>query len=171
MNATHDPGGIAAELDPLPRASCHALLCGTLAAGATPAEAAQSAAALFPRLDEHQLQSWARYEKARLEDSNLSFRLAVAGDDAALQERVGTLAAWAREFLSALGQAGERLNALGDEARETLMELDAIGRGAATGEDDGESEELMYAELVEHVRLSALFLYRALNPPQPSVAQ
>lgn len=171
MNATHDPGDISADLDPLPRASCHALLCGALAAGATPAEAAQSTFVLLPRLDVSQLQTWARNEKARLEDSDLSFRLAVPGDDAGLEERVGTLAAWAREFLSALGQAGERLNALGGEARETLKELDAIGKGAATGEDDSESEELMYAELVEHVRLSALFLYRALNPPQPSVAQ
>lgn len=171
MNTTHDPDGIPAELDPLPRASCHALLCGALAAGATPAEAAQSAAALMPNLDADRLQAWARNEKAALEDSELSFRLAVPGDDAGLQDRVGALAAWAREFLSALGQAGERLATLGDEARETLRELDAIGQGAATGEDDDESEELMYAELAEHVRLSALFLYRALNPPQPSVAQ
>jgi uncharacterized protein YgfB (UPF0149 family) len=29
----------------------------------------------------------------------------------------------------------------------------------------------MYAELVEHVRLSVLFLYETLNPPGPSVAQ
>jgi len=168
MNTDFDPDGVSSALDPLRRASCHALLCGALSAGAAPAQAAQLAAALEPGLDAHHLQTWARSVKARLEATDFSFRLGVPGDDAALDARVAALAAWAREFLSALGQAGERLNALEPEARATLNELDAIGQGATVGENDTESEELMYAELVEHVRLSVLFLYEVLNP---SVAQ
>ena len=171
MDIDFDPEGISGALDPMRRASCHALLCGALSAGASTVQAAQSAAVLEPGLDTHHLQTWARSVKARLEATDFSFRLGVPGDDTALDTRVAALAAWAREFLSALGQAGERLNALEPETREALNELDAIGQGAAVGESDEESEELMYAELVEHVRLSVLFLYETLNPPGPSVAQ
>ena len=85
--------------------------------------------------------------------------------------RVNALAAWAHEFLSALGQAGERLGSLDAEARDTLRELEVIGQGAMVGESDQEAEELMYTELVEHGRLSVLFLYETLNRPTPSVAQ
>lgn len=171
MNTDFDPEGVSSGLDPLRRASCHALLCGALSAGASPGQAAQSAAAFEPGLDSFHLKPWARSVKSRLEATDFSFRLGVPGDDTALDTRVAALAAWAREFLSALGRAGERLNTLESEARETLNELDAIGQGATVGEADDESEERMYAELVEHVRLSVLFLYEVLNPPKSSVAQ
>lgn len=165
MDSTFDPDGFSQDLDPRARARSHASLCGTLAAGAGPGEAAQATAALEPRLDTDHLGIWAERVKKQLEASDYSFRLGVPDDEAALETRVAALAVWAREFLAALGRAGERLNALDPEAHETLRELDAIGQGAAVGEDDSETEELMYAELAEHVRLSALLLYQALNPP------
>lgn len=171
MDSSFDPDEISGALDPSARARCHASLCGSLAAGAEPREAAQATSALEPRVDIEHLRGWAQGVKSQLEATDFSFRLAVPSDEEALETRVQALAVWAREFLSALGRAGKRLNALEPEARETLGELDAIGHGAAVGEDDSESEELMYAELVEHVRLSTLFLYETLNPPTPSVAQ
>ncbi|MGA7966551.1 MAG: UPF0149 family protein [Gammaproteobacteria bacterium] len=171
MNVSFDPDDISAELEPLQRVRCHAALCGALVAGGGPHDSAKFASTLDKNLDAMSFQTWAQRVQAQLQATDFSFRLCMPDDGAALAARVGALAAWAREFLSALGQAGERLNSLDAEAQETLQELDAIGQGAAVGESDEESEELMYAELVEHVRLSVLFLYGTLNPPEPSMAQ
>ena len=117
------------------------------------------------------LEQWAASIRSELQATDLSFRLYLPGDDEALSRRMEALSSWSREFLSALGDAGERLGELGEDARDTLRELAAIGEGASLGEDDDETEELMFAELSEHVRLSALFLYQALNPPAAPVAQ
>ncbi|MGH8127955.1 MAG: UPF0149 family protein [Gammaproteobacteria bacterium] len=171
MNISSDPDGVSAALESPQRTRCHAALCGALVAGENSRDAAQLAVTLGQSQDAESFETWARLVQTQLRATDFSFRLYALDDDAALAARVETLAAWIREFLSALGQAGERLKTLGAEAQETLQELDAIGQGAAVGESDVESEELMYAELAEHVRLSVLFLYEALNPPEPSVAQ
>lgn len=167
MNVASGPDGIPAALEPLQRARCHAALSGALVAGCSPRHAAQLAATFDEHMEAEAFQKWAKRVLMQLRATDFSFRLDAPGDDSALAVRVEALAAWAREFLSALGQAGERLNTLGAEAQETLQELGAIGQGAAVGESDAESEELMYAELLEHVRLSVLFLYESLNPPSP----
>ena len=171
MNSPFDPEVFSAALEPYRRAVCHALLCGSLVAGGSTRDAAQYVSALEPELDTHTLQAWAQAVHAQLEAPDFSFRLGVPDDDAALAVRVDALAAWAHEFLSALGQAGARLNSLDEEARDTLRELEAIGQGATIGEGNEEAEEQMYAELVEHGRLSVLLLYETLNHPAPSVAQ
>jgi uncharacterized protein YgfB (UPF0149 family) len=171
MNSAFDPEGLSLALEPCRRAGCHALLCGSLVAGGSTCDAAQYVSALEPELGTHTLQAWAQTVHAQLEAPDFSFRLGVPDDDAALAVRVDALTAWAHEFLSALGQAGKRLSTLDAEARDTLRELEAIGQGATVGESDTEAEELMYAELVEHGRLSVLLLYEMLNHPAPSVAQ
>ncbi len=171
MNASFDPKDLSAALEPCRRAGCHALLCGSLVAGDSPRDAAHYVSELESALSAHPLQAWAQTVHAQLEAPDFSFRLGVPDDDAALAVRVDALAAWAHEFLSALGQAGARLNSLDAEARDTLRELEAIGQGATVGEGDEEAEERMYAELVEHGRLSVLLLYETLNHPAPSVAQ
>ncbi len=171
MNAPFDPEGFSAALEPCRRAGCHASLCGSLVAGGSARDAAHHVSELEPVLSTHTLQAWARVIHAQLEAPDFSFPLGVPDDDAVLAVRVDALAAWAHEFLSALGQAGARLNSLDAEARDTLRELEAIGQGAVIGEGDEEAEERMYAELVEHGRLSVLLLYETLNQPVPSVAQ
>lgn len=172
MNVSSDLDDIIAALEPLQRVRFHAALCGALVAGGSPLDAAQLASTLEMKPDAISFfQAWAQRVQAQLQATDFSFRLCMPDDDTELTARVEALAAWAREFLSALGQAGERLNSLDAEAQETLQELDAIGQGVAVGDSNKESEELMYAELVEHVRLSVLFLYETLNPPKSSVAQ
>lgn len=171
MNISSAADSVSTTLEPPQRTRCHAALCGALVAGESPRDAAHFVATLGQNLGAKSFHSWAQSVQTQLRATDFSFRLYVADDDTALAMRVDILAAWVREFISALGQAGERLNTLEAEARETLQELDAIAQGAAVGESDRESEELMYAELAEHVRLGVLFLYETLNPPSPSVAQ
>jgi uncharacterized protein len=165
------PGDLPDAMDALQRARCHGALTGFVCTGQDPRHAAERALSQAPGLDLHVLEPWAEAIRSGLRASDLSFRLCLPDDEQPLPRRMEALAAWCREFLSALGEGGERLEKLGDDARDTLRELEIIGQGANVGEDDEEAEELMLAELGEHVRLSALFLYQALNPPAAPVAQ
>ena len=158
-------------MDAIERTRCHGMLTGFVCVEPNAAKAAGRTATLAPGADSYVLEQWAKSIRGELQATELSFRLYLPGDDEALSRRMEALSAWSREFLSALGEAGERLGKLGDDARDTLRELAVIGEGASIGEDDEEDEELMFAELSEHVRLSALFLYQALNPPAAPVAQ
>ena len=165
------PDDLPEALDAVQRARCHGALTGFVCVGPGPQRAAEKTLSLAPALDAHVLERWAEAIRSGLRTSDLSFRLCLPDDEQPLSGRMEALAAWCREFLSALGEAGERLSKLGDDASDTLRELEIIGQGANIGEEDEEEEEWMLAELGEHGRLSALFLYQALNPPAAPVAQ
>ncbi len=167
-----DTSRLPDTMDGIERARCHGVLTGFLCVEPDHLQqTASRAASAVPGTDTYVLEQWAKSIRDELQATDLSFRLHLPGDDDPLPRRMEALAAWAREFLSAFGEAGEKLGKLGDDAQDTLRELMAIGEGASVGEDDEETEELMFAELSEHVRLSALFLYQALNPPAAHVAQ
>ena len=168
---TFDTSRLPDTMDELERTRCHGMLTGFVCVEPGLQEAATRATQLIAGTDPYVLEQWAKSIRGELQATDLAFRLYLPGEDEPLPRRMEALAAWARESLSALGEAGEKLGKLGDDARDTLRELAAIGEGASTGEDDEETEELMFAELSEHVRLSALFLYQALNPPAAHVAQ
>ncbi|HYW76637.1 MAG TPA: UPF0149 family protein [Gammaproteobacteria bacterium] len=159
------------DMNAAERARCHGVLTGFVCVVPDMEQAAHRTETLVPGTDPHVLMEWAKSIRGELQASDFSFRLYLPGDDEPLPRRMEALSSWSREFISALGEAGERLGKLGDDARDTLRELAVIGEGANVGEDDEEAEELMFAELSEHVRLSALFLYQALNPPAAPVAQ
>ncbi len=168
---TFDTGRLPDTMDDVGRARCHGVLTGFVCVEPDMQQAATRTTPLVPGTDPYVLEQWAKSIRDELQATDLAFRLYLPGDDVQLPRRMEALAAWAREFLSALGEAGAKLGKLGDDAQDTLRELAAIGEGASVGEDDEETEELMFAELSEHVRLSALFLYQALNPPAAHVAQ
>lgn len=171
MDTPFDPDTLSNTLEPVQGARCHGALTGALCVEDNPRRAATAVAPVARGLDPDTLERWAVDIQAKLRTSDFSFRLRLPSDESPLAARIKALSGWCREFLSTLGEAGERLNKLGDDARDTLRELEIIGQGAEVGEDDDEAEETMYAELSEHVRLSALFLYQALNPPSSHVAQ
>lgn len=171
MDDSFDPGALSDALDPVQGARCHGALTGTLCVEDAPRRAPARVSPVAPGIDPHILERWAAAIQAGLRASDFSFRLYLPSDESPLSTRIEALSGWCREFLSTLGEAGDRLSNLGDDTRDTLRELEIIGQGAEAGHDDAEDEETMYAELIEHVRLGALFLYRALNPPGSHVAQ
>ncbi len=171
MDTSFDPDALSNMLEPMQGARCHGALTGALCVDDDPRRTAAVVSPIVPGIDSETLERWAVGIQAGLRSSDFSFRLYLPSDESTLATRIGTLSNWCREFLSALGGAGERLNKLGEDIRDTLHELEIIAQGAEVGEDDEEAEETMYAELSEHVRLSALFLYQALNPPGSHVAQ
>lgn len=117
-------------------AEARGIVAGALAAGETPEAAFRlgetSVANERPVLDDEVAKPAALL--AALEDEAVPLGL-----------RVDRTGAWTRGFLSGLGQAGERLLALGAEGEDILRNLESISHGAeiagepqapAAGEDD-----------------------------------
>jgi len=82
-------------------------------------------------------------------------------DSVPLGLRVDRMAAWTRGFLSGLGQAGERLLALGDEAEAILRNLESISHGAEIAGDAqapaGGEEARVLQELIDYLLFAVEF--------------
>ena len=171
MQKMFDMDALTDVLDADGCARGHAALTGILCAGAETGRAAQYAMQFTPGVKPLLLERWGEAIRAQLESSDLDFRLYLPDDNMPLDVRMNALSAWAREFLSALGEAGARLGRLGEDGRDTLRELEIIGQGARLGGDSPEAEEEIVVHLAEHLRLSVLLLHRLLNSPPSPVAQ
>jgi len=108
---------------------------------------------------------------AQLDDDEFGFALWLPGDDDPLEDRTVALARWCAGFLAGLGSGGQ-IEALSDEAREAIGDLQEIARAelsAAAGErdesDDREEDEQAFAEIVEYVRVVALTMREEFRGP------
>jgi uncharacterized protein YgfB (UPF0149 family) len=102
---------------------------------------------------------------AALTDSQMGFQLLLPEDDDALTQRTEALGEWCRGFLYGLGSGHVRdLQALGDEADEILKDITAITQVGVDPQDEDESNEEAYAELVEFVRVGVQLLFERLEP-------
>jgi len=106
-------------------------------------------------------------------DPDLGFTPLLPDDDeAALDTRVKALAGWCGGFLygmaSEQGNGGELdLANLSPELREVVNDLSQLARVGLTAEDnDAESAEGDYAELVEYVRVGVQMIFMELRPPR-----
>jgi uncharacterized protein YgfB (UPF0149 family) len=106
---------------------------------------------------------------AQFEDDEFGFALWLPDDDEPLEERTVALARWCSGFVAGLGSGGQ-LDALSEEAREAIGDLQEIARAewSASGGDGPQSEEdeSAYAEIVEYVRVVALVLREDFRGPQ-----
>ena len=106
---------------------------------------------------------------AQYDDEEFGFALWLPDDDEPLEERTIALARWCSGFLAGLGSGGQ-LDALSEEAREAIGDLQDIARAelSAPGGAGSESEEdeSAYAEIVEYVRVVALVLREDFRGPQ-----
>jgi uncharacterized protein YgfB (UPF0149 family) len=106
---------------------------------------------------------------AQFDDDEFGFSLWLPDDDESLEERTVALARWCSGFLAGLGIGGQ-LEALSQEAREAIADLQEIARAelSAPAGDGPESEddEAAYAEIVEYVRVVALVLREDFRGPQ-----
>ncbi|HET6591614.1 MAG TPA: UPF0149 family protein, partial [Xanthomonadales bacterium] len=105
---------------------------------------------------------------AQFEDEELGFALWLPDDDDPLEERTVALARWCSGFLAGLGSGGQ-LEALSEEAREAIGDLQEIARAElsspATDDARSEDDEAAYAEIVEYVRIVALVLREDFRGP------
>jgi len=104
----------------------------------------------------------------QLEDDEFGFFLWLPDDDEPLEERSIALAQWCSGFLAGLASGGQ-LDALSEEAREAIEDLQQIARAeiSSPGPGGGESEEDEEAltEIVEYVRVVVLMMHEDFRGP------
>lgn len=150
--------------DRIRKAEAQGTIAGALAAGETVEEAARLAAALTGLDATRSLSALADQCRDALAAGRFTPPAALGDGSLALALRIEMLAVFTRGFLSGLGQAGERLDAIGADGGEMLRDLETISRGAAL-ELDGrasEAEERAYRQVLEYLCLAPEYFYRAL---------
>ena len=103
--------------------------------------------------------------RAALSGDEMAFALLLPDDGDALGERVTALGGWCQGYLYGLAVRGLKdFGELPDDVREILGDLAQIAQ-AGPDDDDEESGEQAYAELVEYVRVGVQWVYDQLAPP------
>lgn len=110
----------------------------------------------------------------QLDERMSAFTPLLPGEESTTAERATALAHWCEGFLHGLvtGDHGAELRTrlqaepLADIIRDMLQ----ITRAAADDDDDGESDEAAYIELVEYVRVAAQLAYEELEELRRPVA-
>ena len=106
-----------------------------------------------------------------LEGSEMEFELLLPEDEAPLDTRTVALAQWCQGFLYGLGgSAIQDVGRLPGEVGEIVRDLSEITRVGVDGDQNSESNESAYAELVEFVRVGVQLVFEELSPlrDQPS---
>jgi uncharacterized protein YgfB (UPF0149 family) len=168
------------NLDAAELAECHGLLCGLLcrdregtagdymdhlAAMQLVVEPGAALRSVFGEAYDTTLR--------QLEDEELGFHLWLPGDDEPLEERTLSLAQWCSGFLAGLASGGQ-LDALSEDSKEAIEDLQQIARAeissSPASEDEREADEGAYAEVVEYVRVVALMLREDFRGPTENEA-
>jgi len=160
------------NLDAAELAESHGLLCGLLCR-----EASGTASDFLGHLGAMQLlvnpasaleavmQEAFESTRRQLEDEEFGFTLWLPDDDESLETRTIALAQWCSGFLAGLASAGQ-LDALSDEAKEAIEDLQQIGRAEiSSGQEENEEDETAFAEIVEYVRVVVLMMREDFRGP------
>jgi len=160
------------NLDAAELAECHGLLCGLLCR-----ETSDTANDFISHLGAMQLliKPVSALEaimveafestKRQLEDEEFGFSLWLPDDDESLEMRTIALAQWCSGFLAGLAVGGQ-LDALSDEAKEAIEDLQQIGRAEiSSGKVESEEDEMAYTEIVEYVRVVTLMMREDFRGP------
>lgn len=149
----------------------HGVLCGYVCAGASFKELAWQEAILGEGVDITQEENSAAAQTliqtyqtlhTLFQTFEIDFQLLLPDDQEALPLRVRALSEWCQGFLTGLVLAGAPLND-SEEVREIILNLSQIAQVSDKNLNLDDTEEEAYANLCEHVRLSALFLHALLN--------
>ena len=95
-----------------------------------------------------------------VEDEAFEFHPLLPDDDDDLVERTAAMAAWCKGFLAGYAQGkvsgGDTGSAVAADSAEALKDFAAIAQAAVDDEQDEETSEQDYAEIVEYLRFAAL---------------
>lgn len=105
-------------------------------------------------------------ELKRIQAEDMDYQLLLPDDDDELTVRMQAFSDWAKGFLDGFGASG-RVNesSLDEEVMEILRHYDAFSYGIEDDEID-EGGEKLFVELVEHARVTALFMFYHFNQKQ-----
>lgn len=90
--------------------------------------------------------------------SDYGIYLCLPNDSASIAFRAKALSHWCKGFLFALGCAGKPQNLESPEIQEALLDLSSMINMEYEDEDDDESNERAYMELVEYIRLVPIMI-------------
>ena len=104
------------------------------------------------------------HSKQQLYSEDMSLELLLPDETDEFAIRLLGLASWCQGFLYGLAVNGEELvNRLSEQGRECLEDLLEISQLGHDEEETNETESV-YIEIVEHVRLSVIFMNEEINP-------
>lgn len=110
------------------------------------------------------------YEESRdqLNAEDMSLDLLLPDDEAEFAQRLIGLGSWCQGFLYGLAVNGDSLTSnLSEQGRECLDDLLQISQ-LSHDEEQSEDAETVFAEIVEHVRLSVIYMNEEINPVLPA---
>lgn len=160
-------------------AEMHGLLVGELAAGRRmePARWLEAAREFmdsdqeFTAEQQEQLQFIYLATLAALADENLGFYPLLANDDAPLEDRLETLAAWCQGFLAGFALVERRLGELPEEVSDALGDLAAISQiGMNDNEEFDASADDDFANILEYIRLAVMNIFLEYAEKSPAHA-
>lgn len=155
-------------------AESHGLLCGLLCARpdlglAGYKQACQARKLLLTADDEGDAIAGKLLEASRFQMLNdeMAVYLWLPDDDEPLPVRTNSLTAWCSGFLTGLSEAyGDRLMEVSEDLNEIVSDIGEIAQAGTETEDENESEEIAYAEIVEFIRVAVLLVQEELRGPQ-----
>jgi uncharacterized protein len=110
------------------------------------------------------LQELFNQTKVQLNSDDMSFELLLPDEDQEFALRLLGLGRWCQGYLYGLAVNGEAmLNNLSEQGRECMDDLLQISQ-LSHDEEETEEAEMVSAEVVEHVRLSVIFMNEEINP-------
>lgn len=99
----------------------------------------------------------------QLRDEGFVFYLLLPDDSQPLQLRAEAMTEWCQGFLYGLAAGGlEDYSLLPEEVREIAEDIVEISR-ANTDDEEGESDEAAYSELVEYLRVGVILVFETLE--------
>jgi uncharacterized protein len=110
------------------------------------------------------LQELFNQTKVQLNSDDMSFELLLPEEDQEFALRLLGVANWCQGYLYGLAVNGEAMvNNLSEQGRECMDDLLQISQ-LSHDEEETDDTEMVYAEVVEHVRLSVIFMNEEINP-------
>ncbi len=156
-------------------AEAHGTLCGLLIGRQEfsrwlehTLETAPDPADLLAKEQLRQLQDLYETTRDQLNAEDMSFELLLPDEQQEFAQRLIGLGAWCQGFLYGMAVIGESaLENLSEQGRECMDDLLQISQ-LSHDEEQSEDAETVYAEIVEHVRLSVIYMNEEINPVFPA---
>lgn len=102
-------------------------------------------------------------------DDGLGFNLLLPDDESPLDERAEAMAQWAQGFLVGFGMVQQALNQASEDVQEVIRDIRDISQLSLDFEQEDESSEIAFTEIVEYLRVGAMICFNnfSRNTPPP----
>lgn len=105
----------------------------------------------------------------KLASSNYDLAIMLHDDDTSLEVRIDDLSLWCQGFLFGLSMAGlTDIKSLSVDANEILQDMSDISKVGFSHDDDNESNETAFAEILEYIRIGVYLIYNTFNADEPA---